>query len=278
MSVITFWDDGKKETGKTLSMVAIATYMAIEHNYKILVISTGYKDKALNNCFWKEKKVKKSFGLFGPNTKVEMEDGISGLNKIMKSNKLSPEIITNYTKIVFKERLEIIQAYNGIDSEYEEIAKNYSDIIKIANNYYDLIFVDLDKSLPKEVSEKMIENTDLVVANIDQGIMGVDEFMETREKTPTLSTKKTLILVGKHDKDSKYTAKNITRYLGEKNKILTIPYNTLFFEASEEAAIPDLFLRLRKVDSEDINGYFMGEVKRASENIVYRLQDLQMRM
>ena len=51
MSVITFWSNGEEQTGKTVSMVAIATYMAIQHNYKILLISTGYKDEVLNNCF-----------------------------------------------------------------------------------------------------------------------------------------------------------------------------------------------------------------------------------
>ena len=40
MSVVTFWNNGKEQTGKTLAIVAITTYMAIEHNYKILVIST----------------------------------------------------------------------------------------------------------------------------------------------------------------------------------------------------------------------------------------------
>ena len=55
--------------------------------------------------------------------------------------------------------------------------------------------------------------------------------------------------------------------------------NTLFFEATEEAGVPDLFLRFRKtLDPEDRNAFFIEEVKRASENIVYRLQDLQMKM
>ena len=60
MSVVTFWNDKKEQTGKTLSAVAVATYMTIEHNYKILVISTGFNDKTLDNCFWKEKKAKKN--------------------------------------------------------------------------------------------------------------------------------------------------------------------------------------------------------------------------
>ena len=54
MSVITFWSDGTEQTGKTLSIAAIATYMAIEHNYRILIISTGYNKKNIENCFWQE--------------------------------------------------------------------------------------------------------------------------------------------------------------------------------------------------------------------------------
>lgn len=60
MSIVTFWSDGKEQTGKTLSIAAIATHMAIEHNYRILVISTGYKDDTLNRCFWEEKKTKRN--------------------------------------------------------------------------------------------------------------------------------------------------------------------------------------------------------------------------
>ena len=65
----------------------------------------------------------------------------------------------------------------------------------------------------------------------------------------------------------------------EKNRISTVPYNTLFFEASEEATVPDLFLRMRKIkDEEDRNYLFMSEVKRCSDNIRYRLQDLQVKI
>ena len=35
MSVITFWNNKNEETGKTMSLVAIATYMAINYNNKI---------------------------------------------------------------------------------------------------------------------------------------------------------------------------------------------------------------------------------------------------
>ena len=274
MSIVTFWNEGKEQTGKTLSIAAISTYMAIEHNYRILIISTGYRDDTLNQCFWKEKKVKRNFGLFGPNTNEILEEGIVGLAKVVKSNKLSPENITNYTKIIFKDRLEVLQGFKGETSDYDELEKTYPDIINLANSYYDLVFIDLDNEMNPSIREMILANSDLIVANISQRLTSIDRFMETREKTPILNSKKTLLLIGKYDKFSKYSIKNITRYMGEKNKVSTIPYNTLFFEACEEAKVPDLFLKIRNVDEEDINGFFLSEVKRTSENIMYRLQDL----
>ena len=274
MSVVTFWNDGREQTGKTLSIAAISTYMAVEHNYRILIISTGYRDDTLNQCFWKEKKVKRNFGLFGPNTNEILEEGIVGLAKVVKSNKLSPENITNYTKIIFKDRLEVLQGFKGETSDYDELEKTYPDIINLANSYYDLVFIDLDNEMNSSIREMILANSDLIVANISQRLTSIDRFMETREKTPILNSKKTLLLIGKYDKFSKYSIKNITRYMGEKNKVSTIPYNTLFFEACEEAKVPDLFLKIRNVDEEDTNGFFLSEVKRTSENIMYRLQDL----
>ena len=52
MPIISFWNKDKVETGKTFSMVAIATYMALKNNMKILIVSTQFKDRTLEECFW----------------------------------------------------------------------------------------------------------------------------------------------------------------------------------------------------------------------------------
>ena len=279
MSVITFWNDGKEQTGKTLAIAAITTHMSIEHNYKILVVSTGHKDSTLDCCFWEEKKKKRNLGLFGPNTNNAMEEGIVGIETIMKSNKLEPENITNYTKIVFKDRLEILPTFKGEKSEYDEMKRYYPDIINLANKYYDMVFVDLDRELGKDICDQIMQQSNLIVANLSQRLSSINNFMKIREEEGILNSKKTLILINRYDKFSKYTLKNITRYMGEKNKVSTIPYNTLFFESAEEATVPDLFLRLRRgVDEEDRNYIFLSEVKRTADNIIYRLQDLAMKM
>lgn len=277
MSIVTFWSNGREQTGKTLSIAAICTHLAIEHNYRILVISTGHQDKNLDNCFWQPRKMKKNLGLFGPNNNIGMDEGVSGLVKVMRSNKLSPDIITNYTKTIFKDRLEILQTCKGSTNEYNEVRKYYPDIINLANSYYDLVFVDLDKETQDDISDTIMVNSNLVVVNLSQRLSSINNFMELREKQPILKSKKTLLLIGRYDKFSKYNIKNISRYLGERNKVSTIPYNTLFFEACEEAKVPDLFLSLRKMEEDDRNGFFLAEVKRTAENIIYRLQDLAMK-
>ena len=268
MAIITFWNNGKEQSGKTLSIAAICTHLAIEHNYRILVITTGYQDDGLDNCYWEPTagKDKKNRGLFGPNTNVTMEEGIAGLARIMKSNKLSPDHITNYTKIIFKDRLEILPTFKGEKDEYEDLRRYYPDIISLANNYYDLVFVDLDKQVQDNVEETILEGSNLVVVSLSQRLTRINDFMEIREERPIFKSKKALLLIGKYDKFSKYNIKNISRYLGERNKVSTIPYNTLFFEACEEAKVPDLFLSLRKTEEEDRNGFFLAEVRKFAIN------------
>ena len=144
----------------------------------------------------------------------------------------------------------------------------------MANNYYDLVFVDLDNEIEQDISDMILSNSNLVVANLSQRLSSINNFMEVREKIPVLNSKKALLLIGRFDKFSKYSVKNITRYMKEKNKVLTIPYNTLFFEACEEARLPELLLNVKSLENDERNGNFIQELKRASDNIIYRLQDL----
>ncbi len=288
MSVITFVNNRKEETGKTLSLVAIATNMAIENNEKILIISTTNKESKIKSCFFEDTEVKKMrLGIFGQNmSALDTEAGIDGLAKMLRSNKLNPDMITNYTKVVFKDRLEVLLGKNKSESNQNieekvqsspiEIADEYVEIVKIANQYYDKVFVDLDYNLNQYIREQIIDQSDLIILNSSQNYKSLKELKENKENNKLLKSPRTLLLIGRYDKYSKYNVKNITRYLGEKNKVLTVPYNTLYFEACNEAGVPDLFLKLKKMyDLDDRNAIFMEEIKRASENIIYRLQELQ---
>lgn len=285
MSVITFVNNLDEETGKTMSLVAIATNMAIEYNSRILIISTTNKEDKIRNCYFEETQIKKNRkGIFGEvKETIDTENGIEGIAKIARSNKLTPELITNYTRVVFKDRLEVIfgteKKYDDNDLQERDIEEEYVGLINIASMYYDKVFVDLDNNIDENIRQQIIDRSDLVIVNTSQNYNSLKKLKEEKEQSELLNSPRSLILIGRYDKYSKYNIKNITRFLEEKNKVLTIPYNTLYFEAVGEAGVPDLFLSLRKsIDSDDRNAIFIDEVKRASENIVYRLQELQARI
>ena len=64
MAIVTFWNNDREQSGKTLTAVAVATKMAIERNYKILLISTSFQDPTMKNCFWGNE-VQRNLKLFG---------------------------------------------------------------------------------------------------------------------------------------------------------------------------------------------------------------------
>lgn len=271
MPIITFWSNGKEETAKTLSITAIATFMAIEHNYKILALSTNYNDTTLESCFWEESKINPRTNVVG------LGSGIEELAKAIISNKTSPEIITNYTKIVFKNRLEILPSIKTDNyQEYERLRPVYKEILKNANHYYDLIFVDLNKGIDNEDTREILEMSDLIIVNLTQRLKLINGYIELKEKDRLFKQNNVMLLIGRYDRYSKYSSKNVARYMGEK-EIYTVPYSTLFFEAANEGKVDDFFLRFRRIDENDRNALFISEIKKASEKMTYRLQELQMK-
>lgn len=276
MAIISFWSNGNGETAKTASIAAITTYLAIQHNYKILILDTKYNDYSYQDCYWQEDKTIKLIN--NSNGKTNIASGISGLSKAILSNKTSPEIITNYTRIVFKDRLELLTDTELDKEEYEIHKKVFKDIAKIANRYYDLVFVDIDSGLDEITKNALLEISDIVVANLSQKLRQINEFMQIKEMNMIFNDKVVIPLLGRYDKNSKYSAKNVARYMKEKNGVCAIPYNTLFFEACNEGKVADYFIKFRRINPKDKNALFINSVKESAERIIYTLQELQMKM
>ena len=140
MAIISFWSGDKRQSGQTLSMAAIATQMCVEHNMRTLMIDATFDDDTLERCFWNVSK-SKNFAKKLNNGKIDIASGAEGLVSAVASNKTSPEIISNYTKIVFKNRLDVLPGLKTkILEEHEKSLMLYKDLVNAANKYYDLVF------------------------------------------------------------------------------------------------------------------------------------------
>lgn len=279
MAIITFWSNNKKSVGQSLSTGAVAMYMAMEHNLKCLALSTQYEDNAFERAFGVTAHTKSFLRNILKGKDTGLDSGIEGLTKMAVSNRLSPELIQNYTKVAIK-TLEVLTGPRQIDdtTDYEKILNSYKSLIMNANKYYDRVFVDLNKTLELPQTRVILEMSDIIIVDIEQKMKKIEEFIELREAEPILQGKKVMLLINKYDKFSQYNTKNVSRYLGEKNEIYSVPYNTLYFEAAEEGGVVDLFFRIRKVDESDRNAFFIHELKRVTDAIEYKLQELHMRV
>ena len=278
MAIITFKSNERKETGQTLSLVAVATQMAVEHSYKILIVSTNFKDQTLENCFWELDRLNKPI-MANQRVNIGVDSGVEGLIKVLASNKTSNDIVRNYSKTVLRDRLDILLSPVTEDyNEYSQICREYPEILRIADRYYDLIFVDLSGRMDERNTEDIINVSDVIVVNLTQRLKTIYDFVELRENNDFYKRKNIILLMGRYDAHSKYNIKNVTRYMKERKEILAIPYNTLYFEACSEGKAIDFFLRLKNLDENDRNRLFVNEANRADDAIIYKLQELQMKI
>ncbi|MBR3132795.1 MAG: hypothetical protein IKG42_01755 [Clostridia bacterium] len=196
MAIVSFWSNIKKETAQTLSIVAIATYMAVEHNSKILIVDTNFNNPTINNCFFNSNNQSAQSVRAG---KVDLGTGITGLTKLITSGKINPESITDYTKIIFKNnRLELLTNVNPENPmEAEKIKAGFPELIKMAGLYYDYVFVDLPKGLDEPFVKKSLEISDVIVTNITQRMRDLEEFNRLRQNDPIFRTEKIFPLIRK---------------------------------------------------------------------------------
>lgn len=262
MAIITFWNNGKVETGQSMTIAALATTIAINYNYKILMINTKYNDHSLERAFEPKNTVNKLF----TKGKMDLDMGLSGVAKAIMSNKTSPEIITNYTKIILK-NLELLTERKISKEEFERYMQYMKDIIKLANKYYDLVFIDLEGDLQNSNVKHILEISDVKVATLVQNVNVIDDFIEEKEKNPVLQANNLVVSIGKYDNRSKYTVKNVSKYIGEK-KVYGLPYNTMFSMDAPEGRVADYIIRFKRVNASNINVDFINAAHKETEEII----------
>lgn len=275
MSVVSFWNAIEKESGQTLSSLALATYMAIEHNYRILLIDASFHDPTIEKAFWKKKENKTLAELTGG--KIDISSGAEGLISAVASNKATPEIVTNYTRIVFKNRLDILLGLKTeIRPDFEKSLALYKDLIQTANKYYDLIFVDLNKGTNCPATAAILKVSNLILYTMPQNLYIIDKYKELRMSPNSIvSSNKVMPLISRCDEKSGYNIKNTTRYIKEKNTVACIPYNIRYMEATNEARTAN-FMTSAKLSKAALsaNGDFFEELSRTSQMIINKLKEL----
>lgn len=278
MPIVTFWSNNEKAIGQTVAASTVATAMAIEHNYKVLLISVDFDNNSMENCFGAQQSNKELIKAFVSGPQISLDTGINGLLKMAQSNRVTPEIIKDYTKIIYTNRLEVLYSSTNREIPIEEQLECFKTIILNASKYYDHIVIDLKKGMKYRQILDILDMSDAIVLNTEQGTKTLERFMKQKELQKYIQAHKIIWNICRYDKNSKYNIKNLARTVWKKQNVYTIPYTTLLFESTQEGMIAEYLLKIRTIKNEDENLMVLSEAKRLVEGIFNKYQELRMRM
>ena len=202
---------------------------------------------------------------------VGLDSGVEGLMKIEGTNRLSPNMIPDYTGIIFKDRLEILAGYNGLETDITDAF--YVSLVKKASQVYDIIIVDLPKGVNK-LAQDILNISDVVVYGITQKRHSIDQYMSSRKEGYTSKMNNLLVYIGRYDRFSKYTQKNVSRTTKTQDLLYPIVYNTLFSDACDEGVVVDYFLKIQTVTDKNRNTDFVDEIKELIKGILYKIDEV----
>ena len=269
MAIITYWNDGKVETGQTMTIAAVAATIALNYDFKVLMINTKYNDSSLLNAF----QPKNTINSFFSKGKMDLETGIGGMAKAILSNKTSPEIIPNYTKIIWK-NLELLTETDMAREDYDRYVKQIKEIIRLANRYYDIVLVDLEGDLNIVDIKQILNISNINIVTLTQNINVLDNFKETKAQNSFLNENDLFVSIGRYDDKSKYTVKNIAKYVNERN-VFDVPYNTLFAMEAPEGKAADFIVNFRRAKPPHPNAALINSVNRQAEQIINTIKEQQ---
>ena len=273
MAIVTFWSEDEKVTSQTTSLIASAVQMGIERNLKILIVDASFKGEMMKKAFMQDESntdlIKKiNMG------KVDISAGIEGLLAAVSSNKISPETVKSYSTPILVGRVDIIYGLKTIDKKvFENSLMPMLEMVKIADMYYDLIFIDLQKGLRNSPAiNEILKASELVIYTMEQKLEQINRFIELWGKDEALLNKNRVIpLLTREDSFSKYNCDNIARKIG----MPSIVYNTLLMEAMQEGKLVNLLITLNDDNSTYRNNYLIKTLEDLNLLIIDRIQQLK---
>lgn len=284
MSIITFQNSGQRETGQSLSVSAIAALMAIKHNYKMLLISTDFCDKTLEKSFLVNQDVSSNYdrnSLLQSNLSTDIANGFEGLARTFASNRASADMIKSYATPILKDRLDILKAPKTTDLKiYQDYSVYFSQIADYANKAYDIVMVDLNNKVPMENQVKLLNLSTLVLYGISQNQDSITHFLNLKNENDFYKRNNVVPIIGKYDPKSKYSAKNVARFLKEKKPPLTVPYSIMFSDYCSEGKSIDYILSMEGLaaNATDYNAFFYHNLEKTEQDIDYKRQAVEFGM
>ena len=236
--VVAFWSPYHGQTGTTTTALAIASMVAMTNNYKVLLGHSQFERSTLERCLMHQ----------SHSTEEDLlsfnDHGLDALRRLAKNGRLLPEMVSNYTTpLLAGNRLDLLQGIAGFngDEAAEEI-KLLHKIFISAKSAYDLVLIDVHSGMKQSLTQKLLEDADMVVVCLNQNHWLLEDFFEDHSAQLMLKDKKIIYHLSAYDSRSRFTAKNIQK-LFSLDEVIVTPYSSALMDACNTGTALDFFMR-----------------------------------
>ena len=275
MPIISFWNPtGEGQVGTTTTMVSIANSIAIRNpRYKVLLAQTHFQSLKMESAY---------FNLNKMANKGNMDDitdiGVDALERLLRSNKISPESIKTYSKPKGGTSVEVLYgSFKSDKDSFNRVLETIPFVLDYATQYYDMVFVDLTKGTDVKEVNDILQKSDVIVVTLNQDAEILRKMLVQFSTLKILQEKPILPIFSRYDQYLAYSARNILRnynFKFDKREVYTIPYNSLYYDAMNNGASLEFFLQHMGDDlATTREGWFISEVDKAKDKLFQMLGD-----
>ncbi len=269
MPIISLWNPtDRAQTGTTATMVAVANSIATRYpKYKMLLAQTHFSDMKMESSYFNMDKLA---------SKGNLDDitdtGIDALERLLRSNKISPESIQIYSKLKGKSIEVLYGSFKNDKDSFHRVLETVPFMLEYAVQCYDLILVDLTKGTSVKEVNDILQKSDLIVVTMNQDKETLKEMMVQFNTLKILQEKPIVPVFARYDRFLTYNTRNILRTFNfkfDKRQTYTIPYNSQFFDACNDGRSLEFFIENWNADvATDRNGYFIHEVANVADRVI----------
>ncbi len=275
MPIISFWNPTQKaQTGNTATTVAVANSIATRYQkYKILLTQDHFSDMKMETSFFNMDKLAAKGNL------DDISDtGVDALERLLRSNKITPESIQIYSKLKWKGLEVLFGSFKSDKDSFARVLETMPFMIKdYATQVYDLVLCDLTKGVNVKETNDILQASDVIVVTISQDKLVLQDMKKQFDTLKILQEKTIIPVFTRYDRYLTYNARNIIRnynFKFDKRETYVVPYNSQFFEACNNGTTLEYFMEFIHADeATERNGYFISEVGKVADRILEALGD-----
>lgn len=245
---IAFWSE-QQGAGTTFNLTVIACATVLLYPITVAVVPGGYHDEILEGRFFQTAE-----SIFFPGipagdygqTAVFVAESqeyflTSGLEYLLHQKNLealTETLIKANMRQVLADRLYCLSASPRSEREWwyqDSLFMRISQVMSAVESCFDIVFIDCGNR-QDDYAQKVLQEADLCVLNMNQGEEVIGEFYRNSPKTRG----KVFFLLGKYFENALYNRRNLQRlYRMEEDKLGAMPYNPQLQAASQRGRIMD---------------------------------------